>query len=127
MYSEIAEILKSRTKQLALNVILMLDNIPFNTISNVMVNQLTKSITSVGANYRSALRAKSKADFISKLSVVIEEADETLYWLELLHETNRINKTEFENLHKETLEILSIMSKTKISTQKNIENNKISI
>ncbi len=121
MYSETAEILKKRTKQLALNTLLLLDAIPYSTISSVLIKQLTKSSTSIGANYRSALRGKSKADFISKLSVVVEEADEALYWLELLHETGKINRTDYGKLHKETYEILSIMSKTKSSTISNLE------
>lgn len=121
MYSELAETLKGRTKQFALDVILMLDSIPSSAVSGVLVKQLAKSSTSIGANYRSALRGKSKADFISKLSIVIEEADETLYWLELLHETKKLNNAEFEKLHNETLEILSIMSKTKNTTLKNLE------
>lgn len=124
MYSELAESLKNRTKRLALDTLLLLDGIPYSSVSNVLVKQLTKSATSIGANYRSALRGKSKADFISKISIVVEEADEALYWLELLHETNRINGTEFEKLHKETSEILSIMSKTKSSTINNLENKK---
>jgi four helix bundle protein len=121
MYSKLAEILKGRTKQLALDTLLMLDGIPSSAVSSVLIKQLAKCSTSIGANYRSALRGKSKADFISKISIVIEEADETLYWLELLHETKKLNNTEFEKLHKETLEILSIMSKTKNSTLKNLE------
>ncbi len=121
MYSEFAETLKNRTKQLALNTLLMLDAIPYTNVSSVLVKQLAKSATSVGANYRSALRGKSKPDFISKLSVVVEEADEALYWLELLYESKKITETDFNNLHKETSEILAIMSKTKTSTQENIK------
>jgi four helix bundle protein len=122
MYSEVAEILKVRTKQFALDTLALLDTIPYSSVTSILVKQLTKSATSIGANYRSALRGKSKADFISKLSVVVEEADEAMYWLELLYETNKIGKMEFEKLHKEVFEILSIMSKTKNSTIKNLQN-----
>lgn len=120
MYSEFAEDLKNRTKQLALNTLFILTNVHSSNVSSVLVRQLTKSATSIGANYRSALRGKSKADFVSKLSVVIEESDEALYWLELLFESKMITKSDFENLHKETNEILLIMSKTKSSTISNI-------
>ena len=124
MYSNIADNLKNRTKQLAINSLIVLEKVQFSTVNSVLIKQLTKSTTSIGANYRSALRAKSKADFVSKLSVVIEEADESLYWLELLFETNKISKLEYENLHKETNEILLIMSKTKSSTLNNLIENK---
>lgn len=121
MYSEFADNLKNRTKQLAINALAVLENVQFSNVTSVLVKQLTKSVTSVGVNYRSALRAKSKADFISKISVVIEEADEALYWLELLYETKKNNESDFEKLHKETNEILMIMSKTKSTTQENLK------
>jgi four helix bundle protein len=121
MYSEFADNLKNRTKQLAINTLAVLENVQFSNVTSVLVKQLTKSVTSLGANYRSTLRAKSKADFISKISVVIEEADEALYWLELLYETRKINESDFEKLHKETNEILMIMSKTKSTTQENLK------
>lgn len=121
MYSEFADNLKNRTKQLAINTLAVLEIVQFSNVTSVLVKQLTKSVTSVGANYRSALRGKSKADFISKISVVIEEADEALYWLELLYETKKINESDFEKLHKETNEILMIMSKTKSTTQENLK------
>ncbi|MDI1233567.1 MAG: four helix bundle protein [bacterium] len=125
MYSELADILKTRTQKLALDILILLDEIQNSTIYNVSINQLRKSATSIGANYGSALRAKSKADFISKLSFVIEEANETLYWLALLFESKKIKEFEFEKLHKETLEILNIMAKTKSSTIKNVKPSKI--
>jgi four helix bundle protein len=120
MYSEFADNLKNRTKQLAIDTLMVLENVQFSNVTSVLIKQLTKSATSIGANYRSALRGKSKADFVSKLSVVIEEADETLYWLELLFETKKISQSDYENLHKETNEILMIMSKTKSSTLENL-------
>lgn len=86
--------------------------------------QIVRSATSVGANYRAACRAKSNADFIYKLKIVEEEADETLYWLELLEETNLIEKTSIIHLKSEVNEILSIVvasiktMKSKISNRK---------
>ena len=80
--------LLSRTKKFALEVIDLVNSLQ-NTPSNKKIgNQLLDSGTSVGANYRAACRGKSKADFIYKIKVVEEEADESLFWLELLKETN---------------------------------------
>src|SRR5256885_6023331 len=78
-----AEEFKLRTKALAVRMIKLVDSLPSSRSTNVIANQLMRSGTSVGANYRAACRAKSKADFISKLGNVEEECDETLYWLEL--------------------------------------------
>jgi four helix bundle protein len=79
--------LKDRTKQFALEVIKMINNIPNNQAGYVIRGQLVKSSTSIGANYRSALRGRSKAEFISKIGIVEEEADETVFWLELLQDS----------------------------------------
>jgi len=75
---------KRRTKQLALRVIRLVEALPQSRTSEVIGKQLIRSATSVGANYRSACRGKSTADVIAKLSLVEEEADESLYWMELI-------------------------------------------
>jgi four helix bundle protein len=80
------EELKDRTKKLALDVIRFCSRLPQKQDFWVISKQLIRSATSVGANYRSACKAKSKLDFIAKLAIVEEEADETLYWLELIEE-----------------------------------------
>jgi len=67
-----------------------------------MIKQLVRSSTSVAANYRSCLRAKSKPDFISKISTVVEESDETLFWLEMLYETKYLEKEKYELLYNES-------------------------
>ncbi|MCG8364879.1 MAG: four helix bundle protein, partial [Pseudanabaenales cyanobacterium] len=77
---------KQRTKKLALRVLRLVESLPRKTSTNIIGRQLIRCATSVGANYRSACRAKSTADLIAKLSIVEEEADECLYWLELLVE-----------------------------------------
>ena len=82
---------KDRTKSLALQIIKLVEELPPGTAGNVIGRQLVRSATSVGANYRSSCRAKSEADFISKMSTVEEEADETGYWLELLVEVNAVS------------------------------------
>src|SRR5579872_2199585 len=79
-----SDILKERTKRFALQVIRLCRTMPRSSDSIVITRQLLRSATSVGANYRAVCRARSTADFVSKLGVVLEEADETLFWLELL-------------------------------------------
>jgi len=81
------EIFKARTKQLALKIIELIESLPRNRAADVIGRQLLRSGTSIGANYRAACRGKSKADVISKLAIVEEEADETIYWMELLIES----------------------------------------
>lgn len=78
--------LKLRTKTFALRSIRMIENFPKSNSAKVIGYQLLRSSTSVGANYRAACRARSKAEFISKIKIVEEEADESLYWLELIQE-----------------------------------------
>ncbi|MBF2014605.1 MAG: four helix bundle protein [Rivularia sp. T60_A2020_040] len=102
---------KRRTKQLALRVIRLieaLEALPHNLTAQVISKQLIRSATSVGANYRSACRAKSTADIIAKLSLVEEEADESLYWMELIVESALIPQEKLTNLMSETSEILAM-------------------
>ena len=101
--------LKKRTQQLALRVIRLVESLPKTKTSNVIGNQLLRSGTSVGANYRAACRAKSTADFINKLAIVEEEADESMYWIELLVESNQIKLNLVESLLVEFDEILAII------------------
>ena len=77
-----ADQLKDRTKKFGLQVIRLVDGLPSTKTAQVIGNQLLRSGTSVGANYRSACRARSRPDFISKAGIAIEEADESLYWME---------------------------------------------
>ncbi len=86
-----SEQLKKRTKAFARDVIDLCRQLPESREVRLIGNQLFRSGTSVGANYRSACRGRSKADFISKIGIALEEADETLYWLEILAETKILN------------------------------------
>jgi len=99
---------KVRTKQLALRVIRLVEALPNNRTANVIGNELLRSATSVGANYRAACRAKSTADLIAKLSIVEEEADETIYWLELLIESSLMSSEKLKDLMHEASEILAM-------------------
>jgi four helix bundle protein len=99
---------QARTKQLALRVIKLVEALPRGTTASVIGRQVLRSATSVGANYRAACRARSAADMIAKLKIVEEEADETLYWLELLVDGEIIPAARLEPLMKETDEILAM-------------------
>jgi four helix bundle protein len=111
--------MKARTKQLALRIIKLVQSLPPNLIAEVIGKQLLRSGTSVGANYRASCRAKSTADFINKLSIVEEEADESVYWMELLIEGKIIKENLLKNLMDEGNQILSIVvSSIKTSKEK---------
>lgn len=100
--------LKQRTKDFALRIVRLVDSLPRGRIADVLGRQLLRSGTSVGANYRSACRAKSTADFIAKMGIVEEETDESLYWMELLIEAGIVESKNLESLMKEADEILAI-------------------
>ena len=100
---------KLRTKQFALRIIRLVESLPNTMTSNTIGRQLLRSGTSVGANYRAACRAKSLTDFINKLAIVEEEADESIYWIELLVESKHINLDRVKSLTEEANEIVSII------------------
>lgn len=87
----------------------------------VLSKQLLRSGTSVGANIREALNAQSKMDFIHKLSISQKECDETIYWLELLYQTEYISKVEFETLHSQATELLKIIRSIIITTKNKLQ------
>ena len=99
---------KQRTKALALRVIKLVSSLPKNTVSEVIGKQLIRSGTSVGANYRAACRVRSTADLIAKLRIVEEEADECLYWMELIVEAKLVEVTNLRSIMSETNEILAM-------------------
>ncbi|MCA0366327.1 MAG: four helix bundle protein [Bacteroidetes bacterium] len=104
-----AELFKKRTKNLALRCGEFVDQLPIRKSLDIYGRQLIRSSSSVGANYWAVCRAKSQADMINKLKIV-EEADETLYWLELIEESSHITNNELLNfLKKEADEILSMV------------------
>ncbi|MBL7995775.1 four helix bundle protein [bacterium] len=112
------EIFKQRTKHLALRVIRLVESLPNTKTSHIIGKQIIRSSTSVGANYRASCRAKSTADMINKLKIVEEEADETLYWMELLIESKIVSSDKLMELVKETDEIIS-MTVSSIKTLRN--------
>ena len=103
------EIFKGRTRQLALAIIQLVESLPRNRAADVIGRQLLRSGTSIGANYRAACRGKSKADVISKLAIVEEEADETIYWMEMLIESKIVQPSRLNLLMKESNEIVAMV------------------
>jgi four helix bundle protein len=101
--------MKARTRAFALRVIRLAESFPNKPTANVIRNQILRSGTSVGANYRAACRAKSKADFISKMGTVEEEADETVYWIELSIDAGIVTARRVHGLLDEAQQILSIV------------------
>jgi four helix bundle protein len=99
---------QARTKRLALQIIQLAELLPKTQPADVLFRQLLRSATSVGANYRAACRAKSSADMINKLRTVEEEADESIYWLELLSEASIIPASRLSDLIKEADQIVAM-------------------
>jgi len=100
--------LKKRTKLFALAILDLYSLIPNNLKAQIIAKQVLRSGTSVGANYREACRAKSNADFISKVETVLQELEETAYWLELLQEGNILNTEKILPLSDETNQLIAI-------------------
>ena len=100
---------KARTRHLALEILSLVESLPRSQTAEVIGRQLLRSGTSIGANYRAACRGKSKADVISKLAIVEEEADETIYWLDLLIESKIVEPSRVDLLMKETNEIVAMV------------------
>ena len=113
------EELKKRTKDFHIGVIKVCDFLPRNTAGFELAKQLIRSAGSVGANYRAATRGKSTSDFIYKIEIVIEEADESMYWLEICEEANLLSKEKAEPLLKEANELVSIFVATVKTSKKN--------
>jgi len=102
------EDLKLRTKQFALRAIKLVRSLPKDIPGKVLANQLMRSATSVGANYRSACRGRSKAEWKSKLGICLEEGDESAYWLELIMDDGMLPRRRVEPLWKEADELCAI-------------------
>jgi four helix bundle protein len=107
--------LKARTKIFALRVIRLVDALPNTVKGRAIANQIIRSATSVGANYRAACRARSRAEFIAKIGVVEEEADETSFWLELIVDSNIRTDRQIGPLRKEANELVAIMAASRKS------------
>ena len=102
-------LMKKRTKEYAKEIVKLCRKLPANREGNLIGNQMFRSGTSVAANYRAACRARSTAEFISKLSIVEEEEDETLFWLEIIKEMKILRADLLDELIKESDEIIAII------------------
>jgi four helix bundle protein len=100
--------LKFRTKRFSLMIIDLIEKLPNTIACRAVANQVVRSGTSVGANYRAACRARSDREFIAKLTIVTEEADETLFWLEIVMDKQWVNKIEVEPIWIEGNELTAI-------------------
>lgn len=104
--------LKKRTQDFALRIIRLVDSLDREIVAGVLGKQLLRAGTSVGANYRAACRARSRAEFIAKIGVVLEESDECSYWLELIVESGRIHRKKVAGLLNESNELTAIFAST---------------
>ena len=113
-----AEDMKARTKQFALRILKLADSLPRTASGRALAGQIVRSGTSVAANYRAAGKGRSKAEFIAKLGIAEEEADETQFWLELIIESGIVPATRLEPLLQEARELTAIIAASRISASK---------
>ena len=109
--------LKQRTMQFAVRVLNLADSLPNKPSGRTVANQVARSGTSVAANYRAALRGKSRADFINKITIVLEEADETAFWIELTELAGLLPPKRLAALRAEAEELTKIFSATRSTTR----------
>lgn len=112
------EELKIRTKKFSISILNLIEVLPNKVATRVISNQISRSATSVGANYRAVCRSRSDKEFVSKMNIVLEEADETLFWLEIIMEMNWMDCEEVKKIWKEGNELTSIF----VSSLKTINN-----
>jgi four helix bundle protein len=113
--------LKTRTKQFALRVLKLVGALPKTIEGRAIANQLVRRGTSVAANYRATCRARSRSEFVAKMGVVLEEADETQLWLELIIEARLLPAKRVDPLLKETSELVAIFVTSRKSASKNLK------
>jgi four helix bundle protein len=114
------EELKQRTKTFGIRAIKVATALPSGKLGDVIGKQLLRSATSMGANYRSACRGRSRTDFISKIGIAIEEADEALYWLEVVHEAGLLPPSRLTELSGEANELVAILTATSRTAKQNL-------
>lgn len=112
------EAFKQRTKQLSLRIIKLFQALPKSDEARIIGKQLLRSATSVAANYRAACRGRSDAEFFSKISIVVEEADETLFWLEILEEAEIVSHEKLQSLLAEYEEVVKIVNTVRHNRKK---------
>ncbi len=116
--------LKARTKAFAVRVVKMTEALPRTRAADIVARQVIRSATSVGANYRAACRGRSHREFAAKIGVVAEEADESLYWLEILVETGLTSEAKLKSLIQEADELTAIFTAASHTARKNRDKRK---
>jgi four helix bundle protein len=112
-----ADDLRGRTKQFAIRIVRLFRALPAKPDARVIGYQLLRSGTSVAANYRAVCRARSRADFASKMGIVVEEADESVFWLEMLADTNIMPASRLVALTREANELLAIFAASQLTAK----------
>ncbi len=113
--------LRDRTKNFAQRILKLVESLPRTMSSEVIGRQLARAGTSIGANYRAACRARSASEFVSKMHTVQEEADESQYWIELLHSCKFITGEDFSELIKEARELTAIFTTSEKTARSNMK------
>jgi len=113
--------LKARTKTFALRVMRLVDALPKTVSGRAIGNQLVRAGTGVGSNYRACCRGRSRAEFVAKIGVVEEEADESAFWMELIIEGGLLPASKVEPLLKEANELVAIMASSRISAKRRMQ------
>jgi len=116
-----AEILKERTKKFALRIIRVIRSLPPGLEGRIIGHQLLRSGISVAANYRAVCRARSRPEFLAKLSIVIEESDECAFWLELLVDAELISEVKLKELKSEANQLVAIFNASRVTARKGSE------
>src|SRR5262245_14491336 len=112
------QVLRDRTKKFALRIIRLSQSLPSTREANVIATQLLRAGTAVAANYRAAGRSRSRAEFVAKIGIVVEEADETLFWLELLCESGIMAAEKLGSIMNEANELLAIFSASRMTAKR---------
>jgi len=116
-----AEVLKGRTKKFALRIIKLIRSLPSGSEGRIIGHQLLRSGTSVAANYRAVCRARSRPEFLAKLAIVIEETDESAFWLELLVDAGLIPERKMNDLKSEANQLIAIFNASRTTAKKNVQ------
>jgi four helix bundle protein len=116
-----AEVLKNRTKQFALPIIRVIRSLPPGPEGRIISHQLLRSGMSVAANYRAVCRARSRSEFLAKLAIVIEEADESAFWLELLVDAGLVPESKLKDLNSEANQLVAIFNASRTTSRKRVQ------
>jgi four helix bundle protein len=119
-YSYKADQLKVRSKKFALSIVNLFRQLPRTDEARILGKQLLRSGTSVAANYRAACRARSKAEFVAKMGVVVEEIDEIIFWIELLAESRVLSESQLKNVQAEANELLAIFAASRHTAKRSL-------